>query len=72
MLRKYPKISPKERLARWIRRVHRRTRIDGRPIRMQVPARIQSDQKLPDAWVHLHANGVVIHISTVTKIGQAS
>lgn len=71
-LRQYPKISSKERLNRWMKRVHRRTRIDGRPIRMQVPARIQQDQKLPDAWVNLHADGIVIHSSTMTKLGQAS
>lgn len=71
MLHGYPKISSKERLNRWLKRIHR-TAKDPRPLRMQLPARIQCDQKLPDTWVSLHADGIVIHSSTMTKLGQAS
>jgi hypothetical protein len=67
----YPQISNEERLARWIKRVHRNA-TDPCPLRMQLPERIRIEQNLPDAWVTLHADGSVIHQSTNFVLGHAT
>lgn len=60
------------RLANWLERVARNSAQFGRPLQLQLRAKYAAELGLPDSWVVLNEDGLLIHATRAEPLASLS